>query len=190
MEADKVDAALKPLEKADEGVCMSFVVVESGEHGVFETYAALAAEVILSDKVEDLVEGPCFLDRHHLPALLPERVVEADGEVFEGDFIFGAVCNSTSLGGLVKLDESKVEMDDGKFELLLLRMPKTVMDLNSLIAGMTKMDYDQPGVIFRHVGRVTLTTEDDIPWSLDGEYAASCPVVEIQNLHHAISLMM
>lgn len=150
------------------------------------SYSATQAAKNLLGHLAYIFEGIGDLD-----SLRPYNChVEADGEVFEGDFIFGAVCNSTSLGGLVKLDESKVEMDDGKFELLLLRMPKTVMDLNSLIAGMTKMDYDQPGVIFRHVEHVTLTTEDDIPWSLDGEYAASCPVVQIQNLHHAIGLMM
>lgn len=115
--------------------------------------------------------------------------IEADDEVFEGDFIFGGVCNSTSLGGLVKLDPAHVQMDDGQFELLLLRMPKTVIDLNNLIAGITRMEYDQPGVIFRHVSSITLTTDDDIPWSLDGEYAPSCPEVHIQNLHHAIELM-
>ena len=115
--------------------------------------------------------------------------VEADGEVFEGDFIFGGICNSTSLGGLVKLDPARVQMDDGKFELLLLRMPKTVIDLNNLIAGITRMEYDQPGVIFRHVSSITLTTDDDIPWSLDGEYAPSAPRVEIRNLSGAVELL-
>lgn len=125
-----------------------------------------------------------------LDSLRPYKCrVEADGELFEGDFIFGGICNSTSLGGLVKLDPDRVQMDDGKFELLLLRMPKNVIDLNNLIACMTRMEYDYPGVILRHVSSITLTTDDDIPWSLDGEYAASCPVVHIENLHHAIELM-
>lgn len=125
-----------------------------------------------------------------LDSLRPYKCrVEADGEVFEGDFIFGSICNSTSLGGLVKLDPDVVQMDDGKFELLLLRMPKSVIDLNNLIGGITRMEYDLPGVILRHVSSITLTTEDDIPWSLDGEYAASCPMVHIENLHHAITLL-
>ena len=78
--------------------------------------------------------------------------MDADGERFEGEFIFGAVCNSTSLGGLVKLDPACVRMDDGMFELLLLRMPKTALDLQNLINVMTRMQYDYPGVILRHVG--------------------------------------
>lgn len=125
-----------------------------------------------------------------LDSLRPYRcAIDADGEHFEGDFIFGAVCNSTSLGGLVKLDPKHVAMDDGTFELLLLRMPKTALDLQNLITAMTRMQYDYPGVIFRHVKNVVLTTDENISWSLDGEYAASAPRVEIQCLPGAIGLV-
>ena len=125
-----------------------------------------------------------------LDSLRPYRcAIDADGEHFEGDFIFGAVCNSTSLGGLVKLDPKHVSVDDGTLELLLLRMPKTALDLQNLITAMTRMQYDYPGVIFRHVKNVVLTTDENISWSLDGEYAASAPRVEIQCLPGAIELV-
>ena len=125
-----------------------------------------------------------------LDSLRPYRcAIDADGEHFEGDFIFGAVCNSTSLGGLVRLDPKHVSMNDGTLELLLLRMPKTALDLQNLITAMTRMQYDYPGVIFRHVKNVVLTTNENISWSLDGEYAASAPRVEIQCLPGAIELV-
>ena len=126
-----------------------------------------------------------------LDSLRPYRCrVETGEETFEGEFIFGAVCNSTSLGGIMKLDPSRVQMDDGAFELLLLRMPKTAIDLQSLIAAISRMDYNGPGVIFRHVQQVTVTTDEDLPWSLDGEYAPSAPRVELRNLPGAIPLML
>ena len=125
-----------------------------------------------------------------LDSLRPYRcAVEADGEHFEGEFIFGAVCNSTSLGGLVKLDPACVRMDDGMFELLLLRMPKSALDLQNLINVMTRMQYDYPGVILRHVRHVTVTTDEELPWSLDGEYCPSAPRVEIENLPAAVQLV-
>lgn len=130
-----------------------------------------------------------FEGLNSLDTLRPYRCcIEADGEVFDGEFIFGGVCNSTSLGGLVKLDPKLVKMDDGKFELLLLRMPKTAADLTNLIASLTKMEYNEPNVIFRHVEHVVVTTEDDLPWSLDGEHAASEPRVEIDCIHHAFEI--
>lgn len=110
-------------------------------------------------------------------------------EVMEGDYIFGSVCNSTSLAGLVKLDPKRVRMDDGEFELVLLRMPRTALDLTSLLVALNQMQYDHPGIIFRHASRVKVETEDDIAWSLDGEYAPSSPVVEIVNCHGAIDLL-
>lgn len=127
-----------------------------------------------------------------LNTLRPYRCrVETEDECFEGEFIFGGVCNSTSLAGIVKLDPNQVRMDDGELELLLLRMPKTPSDLQNLILGMTKMNYhDYPGVIFRHVRQVSVTTGEDIPWSLDGEYAASAPRVEICSLPGAMRIML
>ncbi len=125
-----------------------------------------------------------------LDSLRPYRcTVDTGAERFSGEFIFGGVCNSTSLGGLVKLDPARVRMDDGKLELLLLRMPKTPLDLQNLILALTKMQYDYPGVIFRHVERLLLTTNDDLPWSLDGEYAPSQRQVEIRSLPGAIELL-
>lgn len=115
--------------------------------------------------------------------------ITAGDEVFEDDFIFGSVCNSTSLGGLVKLDPNRVQMNDGLFELVLLRMPRTPMDLNNLLVALNRMHYNTPGVIFRHVAKVVMDTDEDIPWSLDGEYAPSAPHVEIVNCHEAIQLM-
>lgn len=67
---------------------------------------------------------------------------------------------------------------------------KNALELSTLIGSLTRMEYDAPGIIFRHVAHVTLATDDIIPWSLDGEYAASQPKVEIRNLHHAIELMV
>ncbi len=126
-----------------------------------------------------------------LDSLRPYRCrVEADGEVFEGDFIFGAVCNSTSLGGLIRLNPNSVHLNDGSFELLLLRTPRNPLDFQNLLLAMTKMQYDYPGVIFRHVKHVVVTTEEEIPWSLDGEYAPSAPRVEIQNLPSALTLVL
>ena len=126
-----------------------------------------------------------------LDSLRPYRCrVIADGEIIEGDFIFGAVCNTTSLAGMVKLNPQRVDMHDGKFELLLLQSPKTALDLQNLIVALTSMEYNYPGVYFRHVREVSVETEDDLPWSLDGEYAPSEQRVEIRNIPDAVQLLL
>ena len=133
-----------------------------------------------------VLEGLNSLDSLH-----PYRCrVIADGEIFDGDYLFGAVCNTTSLAGMIRLDPSRVKMNDGKFELLLLENPRSPLDLQNLIVALTSMDYTLPGVVFRHVREVEVTSKEGMPWSLDGEYAPGAPVTRIRNLPGAVELLL
>ncbi len=126
-----------------------------------------------------------------LNSLRPYRVrLTADGETLDGEYLFGAVCNSTSIGGLMKLSPERVILDDGKFELLLIPHPQTPADLQNLVRALLNQQYDSEGVVFRHVSAVHLETEDDLPWSLDGEYAPSLPVVDIVNICQALAMLL
>ena len=126
-----------------------------------------------------------------LNTLRPYQVrLTADGEVLDGEYLFGAVCNSTSIGGLMKLDPERVVLDDGKFELLLIPTPKTAQDLQNLVLALLNQEYDSQGLVFRHVSSIHLETEEDLPWSLDGEYAASAPAVDITNCQRAMTMLL
>ncbi len=114
----------------------------------------------------------------------------ADGEVLDGEYLFGAVCNSTSIGGLMKLDPERVVLDDGKFEMLLIPSPKTPADLQKLVMALLEQRYDREGLVFRHVSSLHLETAENLPWSLDGEYAASAPAVDIQNLRKGLTMLL
>ena len=126
-----------------------------------------------------------------LNSLRPYRIrLTADGEVLDGEYLFGAVCNSTSIGGLMKLNPERVVLDDGKFELLLIPNPRTAADLQNLVLALLNQEYDSQGVVFRHVSAVHLETEEELPWSLDGEYAPSLPVVDIENCRQALEVLL
>ncbi len=126
-----------------------------------------------------------------LTTLRPYRIrLTADGEVLDGTYLFGAVCNSTSLGGLMKLDPNRVVLDDGKFELLLIPMPKSPAELPNLVRSLLDQKYDRGSLVFRHVSSLRLETEEELPWSLDGEFAASTPVVEIQNREKGLTMLL
>ena len=90
----------------------------------------------------------------------------------------------------MKLDPERVVLDDGKFEMLLVRSPKTAIDLQNLVLAVLNQQYDSPGLIFRHVSSLRLETEEDLPWSLDGEFAPSEPAVEIRNLRQALGMLL
>ena len=126
-----------------------------------------------------------------LNTLRPYQVrLTADGEVLDGEYLFGAVCNSTSIGGLMKLDPERVVLDDGKFELLLVPNPRTALDLQNLVMALLNQKYDSEGLVFRHVSSLHLETEEDLPWSLDGEYAPSSPAVDIVNRQGALTILL
>lgn len=121
---------------------------------------------------------------------LPARV-EADGEVFEGRFLFGAVANATSIGGLIKLPPETVVLDDGKFELLLVPEPKSVAALNDMVKTLLLQDFSgSQGLILRHVSRVTVATEEALTWSLDGECAPAVARAEIENLCQKLEVQL
>ena len=116
--------------------------------------------------------------------------IEADDEVFEDEYIFGAVCNSTSLGGLMKLDPSHVKMDDGKFEMLLVRNPRTILELQGILTALLNQNYHHEDLIFRHISTLTAEPAGELPWSLDGEYAPSAEEVTIRNCPRALTFRL
>ena len=114
----------------------------------------------------------------------------ADGEVLDGEYLFGAVCNSTSIGGLMKLDSERVVLDDGKFEMLLIPNPKTPADLQNLVLALLNQQYDSQGLVFRHVSSIHVETAEQIPWSLDGEYAPAVPEIDITTHQKALRMLL
>jgi len=126
-----------------------------------------------------------------LNTLRPYKVkVTADDRVYDGEYLFGAVCNSTSIGGLMKFEPEHVVLDDGKFELLLVPNPPTPLGLQNLLLALMSQRYHDEGIVYCHVSHVTLETEEDLPWSLDGEYAPSASLVEIDNRQGAVTMLL
>jgi len=113
-----------------------------------------------------------------------------DGEREEGDYIFGAVSNSTSVGGILTLDPEIVDMNDGWFELLLVKYPKNPAELGEVILSLTSQKYDSPSLLFRPARKLLVEADPDMDWTLDGEFAKGSDLIRIENLHSAIRVMV
>ncbi len=118
------------------------------------------------------------------------RFTLADGQVFEDDYIFGAVSNTTSVAGILTLSPELVDLKDGKFELLLVRKPRSPLELSGCVLALTTQKYDTPMLTLVSTTRVEVEGTQDISWSLDGEEAPGAETCVIENLHHAIDLMV
>lgn len=114
---------------------------------------------------------------------------QLDDEVLEDDYLFGAVCNSTSIGGILTIDPNQVDMGDGMFEVLLVRAPRDLTEITECILAVQKQQYNCRMMTFRSVQNIKITADKDIRWTLDGEKAPSCAKISITNLHHAIRLI-
>ena len=115
--------------------------------------------------------------------------LELDGQVLDGEYLFGAVSNSTSVGGVFTLDASQVDLRDGKFEVILVRMPRDMAELTQCAAALQNHTYDCAAITFRSVSRLKVHQDPALLWTLDGERAEGADVVEIENLHRAIRLV-
>ena len=125
-----------------------------------------------------------------LPVLksYPVRVETVEGGAYEGDYLFGSVSNSTSLGGVIKLDEAKVDPTDGKFELSLVKRPKNLHELNRILRSLMTGKADEELITFVHTAGAAFTCAEPMPWSLDGEYARGGESVKVEVMQGALQL--
>ena len=115
--------------------------------------------------------------------------LELDDEVIEDDFLFGAISNSTSVGGILTLDPKQVDMQDGKFEIFLIRAPRDLLELSECIRALQSQKYNCSAITFRSASHVRVSSSEPVTWTLDGERADAAQPVEVTNLHHAISVI-
>ncbi len=116
--------------------------------------------------------------------------VEHDGEVIEDKFIFGMITNSNSVGGFKNMTGKNVELDDGLFEVTLIRMPKNPVELNAILASLTNLIDDTDLIYSFKSSKVSFLCEEEVPWTLDGEYGGSLRDITVQNEQKALDIMV
>ena len=97
-----------------------------------------------------------------------------DGEETEGNFIYGQCSNSTSIGGILNIGRTGVQLNDGLFEVILIHMPENLLVLNEIIGSLMTQNLENSShIFFRRAKSVTVVAEDPLPWTLDGEAGGS-----------------
>ena len=115
--------------------------------------------------------------------------MEIDGQVIEDDFLFGAISNSTSVGGILTLSPEIVDMADGQMEVLLVRAPRNLTEITECIQAVQSQKYNCAMITFQSARHVRIYADPQMPWTLDGEREEGHECVDAVNLHHAIRLM-
>ncbi len=119
------------------------------------------------------------------------KVSTPEGKEVEGDFIYGMVGNTVSVGGLVNLPRDKVLLDDGRFEVILIRQPKTAKDWQSILTALTTLELSKDGegaVVGFSAGEVTFTCDAPVAWTVDGEFGGEQQITTVKNLPRALTI--
>jgi len=116
--------------------------------------------------------------------------VEYDGGMIEDDFILGGLVNSTSVAGLIHLDPSKIRLNDGLFELTLVRLPKSIGDLRTILRDLINQDYTGPFFKIVPTSYAKFTFNKPVPWTRDGESGGEHTEIEFRNIRNAVKIIV
>lgn len=116
-------------------------------------------------------------------------IVEYDDGVVEGNFIFGSVSNSTSVGGIVKLDKSLVSLNDGMFEVFLIKEPTNALELGEILSDFVTKNFVSDKVIMLHTKKARFRFAYPTAWTRDGESGGLYMDVTMENIHNAVQFL-
>ena len=114
--------------------------------------------------------------------------VTYDHQVIEDEFIFGMITNSRSVGGFKNITGKNVKMDDGLFEVTLIKMPNNPAEFNSIMASLLNRDIDSEMMYCFRTSELTVEGAEPIAWTLDGENGGMHRKAVIKNLHQTVQV--
>ncbi len=115
--------------------------------------------------------------------------IETEKEVISGDFIFGMITNSVTVGGFKKITSENVKLNDGLFEILLAYKPKTIADCQAIAQSLLTKTYNPKCIFKTSVNSAHIISDEPISYNIDGEYAGKYSDVNIKNHMRALSVL-
>lgn len=115
-------------------------------------------------------------------------VIEHDGITIEDDFYFGGISNSTSVGGLFTFDRNDVKLNDGIFEVLLVRRISSLANAVQMLRKMQKHDYNNDQMIFFHTDNLKIHMDKPVGWTLDGEFGGKPEDIDFSVAHDGVEI--
>ena len=174
---------VRALVPRDEDVPAEYVVKELGTdaQGTGES----SPEDLLPEKIQVLqpeqaagneAEGQTFVSGDG------EDAEETDGKwiEFDGEFALGLITNSRSIGGFQNITGQQVDLQDGLFEVTLVRMPKNPLEVSEILMSISNPDMKNSMVESFKTSRISLTCDERIAWTRDGEYGGSHKQVDLR----------
>lgn len=119
-----------------------------------------------------------------------EMQIECDEGVMKGNYIYGMVTNSLSVGGFKNITGKNVSFNDGKFEVILIRRPATFAELNDIVISLVRQSFDAVCIQSFKTSYMKIKSRENVNWTLDGEFGGTYTDVEIKNVQEAFPIMV
>ena len=113
--------------------------------------------------------------------------LEVNGKKIEDKFIFGSISNSKTIGRIRWFQKNEVKIDDGKFEVMLVKKPKNIFQFIDMAGALLMKNHNKKYFYFLKSNEIVIESEVGIPWTLDGEYGGRLKQVTIKNKKHGIT---
>ncbi len=116
--------------------------------------------------------------------------VTSEDMSIEGDFIYGMVTNSYSIGGIKNITGKNVALDDGLFEVTLIKRPNNLIELNLILAALVSEKVDTECMYSFKASSLVIEAEEAVAWTLDGEFGGNHTKVELMNRQKAVEIIV
>lgn len=116
--------------------------------------------------------------------------VTYDENTIEGDFIYGMITNSHSIGGFKNITGKNVALNDGLFEVMLIKRPNNLIELNRILAALVSENMDTDSMYCFKTASIQLESKEEVAWTLDGEFGGNHKRVELTNKQEAVDIIV
>lgn len=110
--------------------------------------------------------------------------------VIEGDFIYGMITNSYSIGGIKNITGKNVALNDGLFEVTLIKRPNNLIELNQVLAALVSNRVDADCMYSFKTSSIVFESAEEVAWTLDGEFGGRHTKVELLNKQEAVDIIV
>ncbi|MBD5506889.1 MAG: YegS/Rv2252/BmrU family lipid kinase [Lachnospiraceae bacterium] len=114
--------------------------------------------------------------------------ITCNEEIIEGEFLYGMITNSHSVGGFRGITGQNVALDDGVFEVTLIRKPSNPLDINNIIVALVDKRVKSEYIYTFTTESMKVESEEPVAWTLDGEFGGEHNKVQIENWHRALEI--
>lgn len=104
--------------------------------------------------------------------------------------MYGMITNSTSVGGFKNITGKNVELNDGQFEVTLIKKPSNPLELNQIMASLLNRNINTDNMYCFKTSTVRFLSKEEVAWTLDGEFGGKHREVVISNQREALHIIV